>query len=210
MGRADQKKRAQQAHRGERATASTAPMHPLMKIATRVPMVLLGVVIVLLIPAPFTTRSPELNTLYEVFLGPVIIVAALASILVASVMGAAVMMGWRAGIIGVVFAGSIAAAGAGAFTGDQTWTIIGIVGFAVSCAGYYFIGELSGYLPITTRASYGGLAMIPGGIIMGAIGIALEDQAMVLFGFGAASAALGVTLARLWRRRPAKTAATDL
>jgi hypothetical protein len=180
-----------------------------MNIATRLPMVLLGVVIVLMIPAPFTTRSPELNELYENFLGPVIIVAALGSVLVAAVMGAAVMMGWRAGIIGVVFAGSITAAGVGVVTDEPAWTMIGIVGFVISCAGYYFIGELSGYLPVKTRAAYGGVAMIPGGIIMGAIGLAMANQALILFGFGAAGAAVGVTLARLWRRRRARAAASD-
>jgi hypothetical protein len=179
-----------------------------MKIATRLPMVLLGVVVALMIPAPFTTRSRELNALYENFLGPVIIVAALACVLVASVMGAAVMMGWRAGIIGVVFSGSITAAGVGVLTEDPTWTNIGLVGFVLSCAGYYFIGELSGYLPIQTRNAYGGVAMIPGGIIMGAVGIAMETQTLVLFGFGAAGAAAGVTLARLWRRRRARASAT--
>jgi hypothetical protein len=172
-----------------------------MKIATRLPMVLLGVVIVLMIPAPFTTRSPELNALYENFLGPVIIVAALACILIASVMGAAVMMGWKAGVVGVVFAGSITSASLGALTEDPVWTIIGIVGFAISCSGYYFIGELSGYLPVKTRAGYGSVAMIPGGIIMGVVGVAMGTPPLVLFGFGAAGAAIGVTAARLWRMR---------
>ena len=207
MGRAGQKKRVRPRNRWtEREKSPAEPKHPLMTIATRLPMVLLGVVIVLLIPAPFTSTSPELNDLYMAFLGPVIIVMTLACILIASVAGAAVMMGWRAGIIGVVFFGSIVAAGAGAFTDDPIWTNIGIAGFALSCAGYYFIGELSGYLPIQTRNSYGGVAMIPGGIIMGVVGIAMEHQALVLFGFGAAGAAVGVTLAGLWRRR-AKAAA---
>ncbi|WP_166874062.1 MULTISPECIES: hypothetical protein [unclassified Salinibacterium] len=180
-----------------------------MTIATRLPMVLLGVVIVLLIPAPFTSMSSELNDLYEDFLGPVIVVVTLACILIGSVMGAAVMMGWRAGIIGVVFSGSITAAGVGALTDEPIWTNIGIAGFAVSCAGYYFIGELSGYLPVKTREAYGGVAMIPGGIIMGVVGIAMGNQTLVLFGFGAAGAALGVTLARLWRRRRARAAVAD-
>jgi hypothetical protein len=183
--------------RGEQVAA--APKHPLMKIATRLPMVLLGVIIVLIIPAPFTSGSPELNALYENFLGPAIIAATLACVLVASIAGAAVMMGWRAGIIGVVFAGSITAASLGAVTADPVWTIIGTVGFAVSCAGYYFIGDLSGYLPGATRASYGAVAMIPGGIIMGSVGIAMGTPSLALFGFGAAGAAIGVAAARLWR-----------
>jgi hypothetical protein len=195
-----------QRRRRDHEASESSPKHPLMKIATRLPMWLLGVVIVLMIPAPFTSSSPELNDLYENFLGPVIIAAALACVLVASVMGAAVMMGWKAGIIGVVFACSISAAGIGAFADEPIWTTIGIVGFAVSCAGYYFIGDLSAYLPVATRDSYGGVAMIPGGIIMGTVGIILSSQVLVLFGFGAAGAALGVTLARLWRaRRQAST-----
>lgn len=208
MGRANQKKRVRPPTRwAKREESTAAPKHPLMKIATRLPMVLISVVIVLLIPAPFTSMSRELNDLYTAFLGPVIVVVVLACILVASVAGAAVMMGWRAGIIGVVFFGSIVAAGAGALTGDPIWTNIGIAGFALSCAGYYFIGELSGYLPIQTRNSYGGVAMIPGGIIMGGAGIAMEHQALVLFGFGAAGTAVGVTVAGLWRRRRARAAA---
>lgn len=193
----------------KREVSTTEPKHPLMVIATRLPMVLLGVVIVLLIPAPFTSMSRELNDLYMDVLGPVIVVVLLACVLVASVAGAAVMMGWRAGIIGVIFFGSITAAGIGALTENPIWTNLGIVGFALSCAGYYFIGELSGYLPIKTRNSYGGVAMIPGGIIMGVAGIAMEHQALALFGFGAAGAAVGVTLAGLWRRRRARTAAAD-
>ncbi|WP_022891642.1 hypothetical protein [Agromyces subbeticus] len=172
-----------------------------MVIATRLPIIVLGVVVALLIPAPFTESSPELNDLYENFLGQVIIVAALTCVLIAGVVGAAVMMGWRAGIIGVIFAASIAAAGAGAVTGDALWTNLGIAGFAASVIGYFFIGELSGYLPMRTARAYGSVAMIPGGVVMGVIGIFSGNQALALIGFGSAAAAVGVTAARWLRTR---------
>ena len=163
-------------------------------------MVLLGVVIALLIPAPFTSTSRWLSDLYENFLGPLMVAAAIACVLSASVLGAVVMMGWRAGIVGVVFTASMTAASAGALTEDAMWMNIGFVGFVLSCAGYFFIGDLSGYLPLATRAAYGAVAMIPGGIIIGIIGIATESTPVTLFGFCGAGAATGVALAQGWRR----------
>ena len=167
----------------------------------RLPMILIGVVVALLVPAPFTSVSPELNYVYENYLGALIVTASLASILIASVVGAVIMMGRRAAIIGVVFTASIGAAGAGALTGDALWTNLGMGGFALSCAGFYLIGELSGYLPISTAESYGSVAMIPGGIVMAVAGMATQNNSLILLGLGGAGAALGVTLARLYRRR---------
>jgi len=172
-----------------------------MRLATRLPMILIGVVVVLLVPAPFTEHFPGLNDLYENYLGAVVVAAGLASILIAGVFGAVIMMGWRAAIVGVVFTTSIGAAGMGAITGDALWTNVGMGGFAISCAGFYLIGELSGYLPIATSASYGSVAMIPGGIIMAVAGMATQNDGLILLGLGGAGAAVGVTLARLYRRR---------
>lgn len=167
----------------------------------RLPLILIGVVVVLLIPAPFTSSSSVLNELYENYFGALIIAAGLGSILIASVMGAVVMMGWRAGIIGVVFTASIISASVGAFTDDALWTNLGLAGFALSCLGYYLIGELSGYLPIPTAASYGSIAMIPAGVIMAVVGVASVNSALLQLGLGGAGAAVGVTLARWYRRR---------
>jgi hypothetical protein len=180
-----------------------------MVLATRAPIALLGVAVVLVIGAAFTEVSPALNTLYEDYIGAVIAGLALAAILIAGVVGAIIMMGWRAGFIGVIFAASVASAGAGAIIGDLLWTNLGIGGFALSCAGYYLIGELSGYLPISTAAGYGGLVMIPGGLIMAGLGIVSGSQALVLFGFGGAGAAIGVALARWWRKRTAGASADE-
>jgi hypothetical protein len=197
--RVDKRERARRRSGDDRSTRAVA-RHPLFVLATRAPMVLLGVAVVLLIGGVFTEVSPALNTLYEHYIGAVIAGAALAAILVAGIMGAVIMMGWRAGFIGVIFAASVAAAAGGAITGEALWTNLGIGGFALSCAGYYLIGELSGYLPVKTANAYGGLAMIPGGIIMAVVGIVSDTQALVLFGFGGAGAAVGVGLARWWRR----------
>ena len=204
--RTSKRERERRASRAERS-GRTVARHPLFVLTTRVPFILLGVAVVLLVGGVFTEVSPALNTLYEDFLGVVLVAAFLAAILIAGVMGAVIMMGWRAGFIGVIFAASVASAGAGAITGDLLWTNLGVGGFALSCVGYYLIGELSGYLPISTAASYGGLAMIPGGLIMAGVGIVSNSQALVLFGFGGAGAAVGVALARWWRKRTAGVSA---
>jgi hypothetical protein len=138
-----------------------------------------------------------------------IIGAVLASILIASVVGAVIMMGWRAGVIGVVFTASIISASAGAFTDDALWTNLGLAGFAVSCVGYYLIGELSGYLPIPTAASYGSIAMIPAGVIMAVVGVVSGNSALLQLGLGGAGAAVGVTLARWYRRRRSSGTSVD-
>ncbi|MGO4690184.1 hypothetical protein [Glaciibacter sp. 2TAF33] len=200
--RAGKRERARQGGGGERSGPAVA-RHPLFVLATRLPMVLLGVAVVLLIGGVFTEVSPALNTVYEDYIGAVMVGAFLAAILIAGVMGAVIMMGWRAGFVGVIFAASVAAAGAGAITGEALWTNLGIGGFALSCVGYYLIGELSGYLPIATKNAYGSLAMIPGGVIMAVVGIVSDTPALVLFGFGGAGAAVGVAGARWWRRRSA-------
>lgn len=164
-------------------------------------MILVGIVVVLLIPAPFTSNSPVLNDLYTNYIGALIIGAGLGSILIASVLGAVIMMGWRAGFIGVVFTASIVSASAGAFTDDALWTNLGMAGFALSCVGYYLIGELSGFLPIPTAASFGSIAMIPAGIIMAVVGVVSDNSGLLMLGLGGAGAAVGVTLARWYRRR---------
>jgi hypothetical protein len=211
MGRADNKRKKSKRKRatGGRVEVNAAPpRHPLMRLAMRLPLILIGVVVVLLIPAPFTEDSPELNDLYENYIGPIIIGAVLASILISSVVGAMIMMGWRAAIVGVVFTASITSAGAAAFTGDALWTNVGMGGFAISCFGYYLIGELSGYLPIPTAAAYGSVAMIPGGIIMAVIGAVSETDALILLGLGGAGAATGVAVARWYRRGKLAAAAS--
>jgi len=174
-----------------------------MRLATRLPMIFIGVVVVLLIPAPFTSGSAALNDLYENYIGALIIAAGLGSILIAGVMGAVIMMGWRAGFIGVIFTASIVSASVGALTDDTLWTNLGMAGFALSCVGYYLIGELSGFLPIPTAASFGSIAIIPAGIIMAVVGVVSDNRSLVLLGLGSAGAAVGVTLARLYRRRKA-------
>jgi hypothetical protein len=177
--------------------ASSAPLAPLALGAT-----VFGF-------APLSDFVPWMNDLFEHYLGAIAIGLVLSSVVIAGVVGAAVMGGWRAAAVGLIFGFGFLATTFGAYTNSGPWTVVGWSALTLAIAGYYLIGEVTGHLPSRLRDRFAS----PSGAVLGAA-LALAGVVTgqwLLGGLGAASVAawLGVRAARRRSRAAERSSAGD-
>jgi hypothetical protein len=170
-----------------------------LRILLTVPLALFALGVALIGLVPLGDFVPWVGDLFAHHLGPVVVGLILSSVVLAAVAGAAVMGGWRAAIIGVIFGFGFIATVFGKYTENGAWTVIGWSVLALALAGFYLLGEVSGHLPRSMRDKFGSPSGAVLGAVVAAIGFLTGQWLLGIFGAGCVAAWLGIWAARRWR-----------
>lgn len=123
------------------------------------------------------------------------------SLVLSAIVGAIVLGGWRAGIIGLVFGAGFVALVFGDVNGDRTLITAGIVALALSGAGFFLMGVISERLPLGHLETYNQPLAVVASVIVAAVGFVTGEALLILAGAMGVAAFIGIRIAlRLHRR----------
>ncbi|MHA7270789.1 hypothetical protein [Arthrobacter sp. HLT1-20] len=167
----------------------------LLAAGLSVPLGALGLGIVLLGLSPLLMLTPGYGDELVDNFGMVIVALFLASVFLAATAAAMVMGGWKAGVVGVVFGLGFVSLVLGETNQGGLWQWMGWCALALGTAGFYFLGSMSGRLPLSFAKNYGSWFSIAGGAALTVWGIATGGWAMAAAGLFTIAAGLGLWFA---------------
>ena len=143
---------------------------------------------------------PALRDAVSESVGYVAIGLVLFSLVLSAIVGAIVLGGWRAGIIGLVFGAGFIALVFGNLNGDAVLTRTGITALGISGVGFFLIGVISRRLPVRRFHTYNQpLAAVSSAIVAG-VGLYTDQWVLMLLGVMGVCAFIGIRIA-LWMQR---------
>ncbi|WP_171619883.1 hypothetical protein [Arthrobacter sp. 147(2020)] len=118
-----------------------------------------------------------------------------------AIVGAIVLGGWSAGLIGLVFGAGFVALVFGDVNADRTLIIAGIIALALSSAGFFLTGVISERLPLGHLETYRQPLAAVASVIVAAVGFLTGETLLILAGTMGVAAFIGIHLALRMHRR---------